>query len=256
MVRPRGRVVVLLSALAMVAPGCASGGTARHRPPATGQREDVRAVMTRSVAFFDTTTFTFVLTAGGASMTGAVDGPGSRWTFSATGSAADGTVTAEIRAIGRDVYLRGNAFPFADTGNRWLRLDRGRVSRGAPLQWDASANDPLGAARILDATQLARRTEDGFAGVFDQAEVRTGVGFAISPGATASGSRYRRQVGYQAGLDDEGRLVRLQADFPFDGDVLPVEIRYTDLGAAVAVDRPPAAQVVEATDAVYAALGG
>lgn len=168
-------------------------------------------------------------------------------------------LTMEIRTFGTEVYLKtgglsviGGIFGGAGT---WIHLDAARLKNIGGLSL-GSITDPSAAMAARDAFVTVERTGDRtFRGTLDLTKAT-----AVPGGGAAMKQAYgeaARSVPFEATLDGDQRVSSVKVSMPAGKAVaaFTIDARYSDFGASVSVERPPADQITEAPDAIYNEVG-
>jgi hypothetical protein len=263
--RLAGLGLATMTAAALAVAGCDNGGAtpAASAPApassATGSAAaaDPAAVaaLSQATAKLGTTSFKMTATSGpGFKLTGAVDpaqGVGSA-DMVATGQNAE--LTVKTLLIAQDLYVQ---IPGVTKAGTWTHLDVSRLPEGANVGLRPGQIDPVNTANLLSSsTDVRATTPNSYAGTVDLTKA---VGLAgVDQVTIDSYGTQAQRVPFTAGLDDQGRLSVLTINLPaVNGQqAQPLEVLYTDYGAPVTAPRPAAAEITEAPQSVYDALGG
>jgi hypothetical protein len=265
----RTRRLALMAALAAFAvAGCAENGAAGPgssspaSAPATASADapapapsgsaDPAAVsaLTGATTRLGTESFKMTVTAGaGFTLTALIDAPGSKGTAELKAVGTNTELTVKSLLIGEDLYAQ---IPGITKDGTWTHLDMKRLPEGANVGLRPGRIDPVDTAKLIGSTTDVRSTgASSYAGTVD---VTTATGIAGLDKVTIEGyGSAAQRIPFTAGLDDQGRLSVLTLQLPKTGTL---EALYTDYGTTVTAAQPPAAQVIEAPEDVYRALGG
>ncbi|MEU5787650.1 hypothetical protein ABZ754_07955 [Micromonospora purpureochromogenes] len=152
-------------------------------------------------------------------------------------------------AIGDDAWMKISGM--AGAPKKWLHMDATKL--GASGQMNLMPDgDPGGAKQMIKGVTEVERTGDhAFAGTLDYTKAKPD-----DKGIKALGAK-AKAVPFTAKTDDQGRLIELVVDTsvlsPAAGKL---KTTYTDFGAAVAPQKPPASQTQEAPEELIKAFGG
>lgn len=267
--RLAGAGLGLLATAAFGMAGCTEGGTGAapgaSASSASGSPEasatggttgsDAAAALAASTTDLGSTSFKITMSAGTAlSMTGAVDPPNGVGSTTLNVGAGSGTVKVQTLLVGQDLYLKLGE---ASASAKWMHVDVSRLPEGANIGIRPGQIDPANTERLLRSTTEVRQIDARtFAGTLD---LTRAVGFTGVSKITIDGyGEAAKTVPFRASLDEQGRLSSMTVDLPAAAgqQAQPLEVRYTDFGAAVTVTKPTAAEVTEAPESVYTTLGG
>jgi hypothetical protein len=248
---------------ALAVAGCADNGVAgpaasssasapvATAPSAAGSADPAAVqALADATAKLDSESFKLTVTAGaGFQLTALIDAPNGNGTAELKASGTNTELTVKSLLVGQDLYAQ---IPGITKGNSWTHLDMSRLPDGANTGLRPGRIDPVDTARLISSTTDVRSTgARSYAGTVDLTQA---TGVAGLDKVTIEGyGPAAQQVPFTAGLDEQGRLAALTLQLP-QSTVL--EALYTDYGTTVTAARPPAAQVVEAPEDVYRALGG
>lgn len=218
--------------------------------------DEASAALAASITDLGSTSYRFTLTSGSSlSVTGAMDPPNQAGSSTLQATAGGATLQVQSLMVGADLYLKlGGANANA---NKWLHVDVARLPEGANVGIRPGQIDPASTERLIRASSDVRQVDPrSFAGTLDlnRAVGAAGIGRATIDryGAAATA------VPFRAVTDEQGRLSTMTVDLPplAGQPAQPLAIRYSDFGTAVPVQKPAAAEVTEAPEAVYTTLGG
>ncbi|WP_328462003.1 hypothetical protein OHA21_34045 [Actinoplanes sp. NBC_00393] len=258
-----GLAAATTAALAMA--GCADNGVAgpgasssasastpvATAPSAAGSADPAAVqALADATAKLDSESFKLTVTAGvGFQLTALIDAPNGNGTAELKASGTNTELTVKSLLVGQDLYAQ---IPGITKGDTWTHLDMSRLPDGANTGLRPGRIDPVDTARLISSTTDVHSTgARSYAGTVDLTQA-TGVAGLDKVTIEGYGPAAQR-VPFTAGLDEQGRLSALTLQLP-QSTVL--EALYTDYGTTVTAARPPAAQVVEAPEDVYRALGG
>ncbi|MFC7527746.1 hypothetical protein [Actinoplanes sp. GCM10030250] len=217
-------------------------GSASADPAAVSALSDAAAKL-------GTDSFKMTVTAGaGFRLTTMIDAPGSKGTAELTAEGTNTKLTVKSLLIGEDLYAQ---IPGITKDNTWTHLDMTRLPEGANVGLRPGRIDPVDTGKLISSTTDVHSTGAGsYAGTVDLTKA---TGIAGLDRVTIEGyGPAAQRVPFTAGLDAQGRLSVLTLQLP---QATTLEALYTDYGTTVTAERPPAAQIVEAPEDVYRALG-
>lgn len=179
-----------------------------------------------------------------ARLDGAMDPTKKLGTFTATTKRDGGTSVIEWRILGDVVYLKSNTpSPASNKDKPWRRVrpaDAGSLAEGFD---GAKMANPL-----TQAAGVQRTSARHFTGTFTTAAVAKAL--SLPTPTSSSGATPAPTVAFTADLDDQGRLVRYHLDVPrTKGGTYPMDLTYSDFGAPVTVQAPPASQIASTSGA-------
>lgn len=263
--RLAGTGIGLVATVTFGVAGCTQGGTPGAGPsPSASSSPDVSAsagivtneaaaALAASTTDLGSTSFKITMTSGTAlSMTGLMDPPNRVGSNTLQVRAGGGTVKVQTLLVGEDLYVK------LGTGDaKWMHLDVARLPEGANVGIRPGQIDPANTERLLRATTDVRQIDArNFAGTLDLGRA---VGVTGISQVTINGyGEAARSVPFRASLDEQGRLSTMTVDLPpvAGQPAQPLEIRYSDFGTTVVVNKPAAGEVTEAPESVYRTLGG
>ena len=266
--RLTGPTLGVLAAVALAVSGCTADDTATPgvsasatgatpgTPSSSGPADPAAAAALGSAASaLGNTSFKVTMTAGpGLKVTGLMDAPGGKGTAELVATGTSTEITVKTLLVGQDLYVQ---VPGVTKAGTWTHVDVARLPEGGNVGLRPGQIDPADTARLLTSTTDVRQVDArSYEGTLDltKAAGLTGIDKVTieSYGAAA------RNVPFTAGLDEQGRLSALTIQLPpVNGQQsAPLEVLYTDYGIPVTAEVPPANQVIEAPDDLYATLGG
>jgi len=221
-----------------------SAGPGASSAPQQAPRDELAAGVRATAA----TSYSFVTKAGNVSVEGVSDGARRVGRTIGTSKAGGRTARIETVVIGTDVYFRvvGEAFAGVPAG-KFARLDASRLTSLRNLGMHSTA-DPSGLLAIVDALGTVERTAPRtFRGDHDLSKRGAAASLVKALGDQAT------RVPFEARLDERGRLSWIAWTVPAVAGSAPVrmETTFSALGGPVVVDKPPAAEVVEAPPRIY-----
>ncbi|HEU4423765.1 MAG TPA: hypothetical protein VFR67_14635 [Pilimelia sp.] len=255
----------LVAALTFALAGCTdtTGSptvTGTGTPGATGSAAAdpaAAAALAQAAAKLSESSFRLTTTSGPASsVTGVMDPPNKLGQTKLTTTVENVTVTIESIMIGEDIYLKISGLP-ENLSSKWLHVDVQRLSPDSQLGFTPGEFDPAGTERLLKtATDVRRVGEHGFVGTLDLTKA-TGVA-SLGEKVVVSLGDEATAVPFEATTDEADRLVAMKINLPAvtGQPTRTIDTRYSDFGAPVTIQKPPASETVEAPDLVYKALGG
>lgn len=250
------RPALLLAAAALsglVAAGCQATSNNGSPNANTSSASDVQAkqALTAAAAKLLTTSSKFTLSTGdapaGTNVTGALDPSAKKGNFTVAASG----VTVQFRLLPDAMYLNlGGGLPGLPAG--WLKLDANKVP--ANLKNSVLAGTITGADKMIGAIEEVRSTgTNAYAGTLDVSKAAGGLGLPQS--AINQIPEADRKVPFTATLDAQGNLSEIVTTTKSNGKETKTTIKYSDFGAPVDVQTPPAGEVTDAPDLIYTVLG-
>ncbi|HYN94997.1 MAG TPA: hypothetical protein VES42_14205 [Pilimelia sp.] len=176
-------------------------------------------------------------------VTGVADGPSKTAEFTSTITNEGRKVKVDLKVIGDDTYTRmdagGEAVPGMD-GKTWRHASRSSDPN------TAAAGDPTAYARLMETSADVQKVGDNdFKGTIDFTKAaEKGLGGIDKKQVNALGAQMKA-VPFTATVDGEGRLTRLTMTMPAMAGQppQPMDVRYSDFGVKVDVQKPPAGQI-------------
>lgn len=248
--------VAAVFAAGLLLAGCRGGTPSTHGSPTPSvsaspspdfsRTDRIAARLTAAARKLDSTRFRFE---GGSGIV-RVDGSFDTAHDEGDVSGSFGVGSGEVRVIGPALYVKGLASP-----RRWLRLDADRLAAGNALTTVVSPTAITGYLAVIgSATSTAPRR---YAGTLDVDRLTA---------LAARSDRYEALLAllggdptgatFEARTDAAGRLTELSITVPDPDSPASTTLssRYYDFGTPVSVARPPAGQVTDAPEQLYAAL--
>jgi hypothetical protein len=258
------KVAICAATAAIALTGCASTSTATPAPSTSAITPSITAAsadpaaaaaIAKAAAALGTSSYTMTVTAGtGFNLTALIDPPGGKGTAELTASGPNTEVTVKSLLIDQDLYTQ---IPGITKEGTWTHLDMSRLPQGANVGLRPGQIDPVDTAKLLSSTTDVQASGGNtYAGTVDLTKA---AGIAGLDRVTIDGyGAVAQHVPFVVALDDQGRIATLTLELPaVEGQTIaPVEARYTDYGREVAAEEPPAADIVEAPENIYQALGG
>jgi hypothetical protein len=249
----------LVALLTLTTGAGACDGYAPGDDDSAGTTRTATQILTDAAAKAKGQSYKFTL-AYGALLTGdgARSADGATGTVNLTISDQASGVTLKVGAllIGATVYLKmdfgplGSGIPGLDQlGDRWMRVDAAKVSTanlGLSTGADTSAADSI----VKGVVSAERVSDTEISGTIDLTK-------STPPGVSADDLQAlpaaNRIVPFTATLDGEGRFAKIVIRMPAVAEFPASDLMTTfaDYGTAVAITRPPAADVVPAPDMIY-----
>ncbi|WP_446212673.1 hypothetical protein [Micromonospora sp. IBSANI012] len=257
-----------LLAAALFVPGLAacksesadSDGTAAASPTPA----DPKAALLASTEEISKGNFTFTMT-GGPEVNGGgtVHTPSKSAELKVVNSAAsadDMSMTMHLVFIDTDSWVKleiggemADAIPaFKAMKGKYQHIDRTKVKGVKDLEFDFADVDPAGSDALVKAVTDVKQTGAGaYAGTLDATKL-TDSDMLDADDIKKLGEK-AGALPFTAKLDGQGRLTEFTVQMPAVGDTKAYDmtVRYADYGTATPVQKPPAKQVVEASDQVY-----
>lgn len=270
----RGVLAGAAVATVLAATGCATGGTGTPTAPA-----DPRQALLASTAAVEQGNFSFTVTGHEEKSTGSVHLPSRSAAMNATTTGTDGTAAMQFRYVEPDRYVRMKmdmaglgdlaelekdpstaalAAQFRQmremfSGKKWMHVDTSRVKNAKDLDINLDDPDITGASAMLDTAVTVQSAAPGrWTGTLDLTKVpNTKVPWSTTEAQKAGAAL--AAVPFEAGADGQGRLSTLSLRLPAVGDAPAHErvIAFSGYGAAVAQQKPPVAETIDAPESAY-----
>jgi len=199
-----------------------------------------------------TVRFTIDVALGGVAMlhgTGAID-PANNSQSSTLTATGDGSTTHEQTVtIGADLYVK------QDDRKNWWHVDAKRLAV-MPGPGGGDLRDPTALASYEQVVATAHSTGTGrYEGTLDYAKlIKEAVG---DPDAQVAKSPFSA-VPFIATVDGQGRLTSIATTMPAAAGVPAITktVRFSDFGAPVTIETPPAGQTEDAPTDLFPPIGG
>jgi len=256
-----------MAAVALAVTGCAAeNGTTpgASAPPTTAPSTSASAsaadpaaaaALASAATTLGTTSFKATMTSGpGLKLTGQMDAPNGVGTATLTATGPNTEINVKSLIVGQDLYVQVPGITKAGT---WTHVDVSRLPEGANVGLRPGQIDPANTAKLLTSTTDVRQAGSrSYQGTLDLTKAADVAG--VSKTMIDAWGDQARSVPVTAGLDEQGRLSALTIQLPAaEGQQpTPLEVLYTDYGTKVEVQKPAAAEVIEAPADLYTTLGG
>jgi hypothetical protein len=227
--------------------------SATSAPPSQATGE-AAAALTQAAAELAKSSFKSSTTwAPGSSVVGLMDPPNKIGQTTLSTTIQSSAVTIDSLMFGTDVYLKIKGLE-PTFGDKWLHVDVQRLSPDSQLGFAPGEFDPVTSERLLrTATDVHRTGDNAFAGTLDLSKA-TGV---LGDKTVVNVNGDVTKVPFEATTDGSGRLATMKVNLPStDGKpTRSIVTTYSDFGTPVNIQKPAAAEVVEAPDLLYKTLG-
>ncbi|MBL7255075.1 hypothetical protein [Paractinoplanes lichenicola] len=241
-----------------VTTGIAEGGSGAPTAPATatttapaaaaGPAAELEAAATK---LSDAPVKVDVISLAGVTISGAFDAKAQQGDMTMELGPAGGM---SMKQLGNDLYVKVTGSMAAAVegaaAKKWMHIDLSTVPESSSL--NIKNNDPKVTAKLLTSAMSVKKTGDNkFSGTVDMTKSPT---FNAQTAKGLAGKM--KAVPFTAEVDAEGRLVELTFDMEkIAAGAGEMITRYSDFGVPVAVEAPPAAQVVEMPASFKKAMG-
>ncbi|MDG4793307.1 hypothetical protein [Micromonospora sp. WMMD1082] len=252
-------------AATLLVPGvtaCNSGGdspSATAPSAESGIPADPKAALVASTKGLAEGNFTFTITADSMSGKGTFHKPSNSAQMTMTVGGEDFTMDFDLIQIQPDTWVKvdlGDLFAgipgmeaFKD---KYQHLDATKAKEAKNLDVFKEGSDPAAASEMFEGLAEVQQTGEGaYSGTFDLSAVKDSV--AADEDLLKELGDQAKAIPFTAKLDAEGRLTELVMSIPAAGEAEAQEIKitYADYGAATGVQKPPADQVIEASEQTY-----
>ncbi|MEV6812933.1 hypothetical protein [Micromonospora sp. NPDC051296] len=251
-------------AATLLVPGVAAcnSGTA-DSPSGSSSAQDVPAdpkeALLASTKGLAEGNFTFTITADSMTGKGVVHKPSDSAQMTMSMGDDEFTMDFDLIHITPDTWVKmdlGDLFagmPGADTfKDKYQHLDAAKAGDAKSLNPFSSGTDPAGAEAMFKGIAEVEKTGEGaYSGTVDLSAVTDSV--ATDEAMLKELGEKAKAIPFTAKLDAQGRVTELVMSIPAAGETKAQDIKvtYGDYGAATAVQKPPADQVVEAGEQTY-----
>jgi hypothetical protein len=253
-----------LVAATLLVPGVAACNNSGDSPsaassPESGIPADPKAALVASTKGLAEGNFTFSITADSMNGTGTFHKPSNSAQMTMTIGDEDFTMDFDLIQIQPDTWVKvdlGDLFAgvpgmeaFKD---KYQHLDAAKAKDAKTLDIFKEGTDPADAAAMFKGLTDVQKTGEGsYSGTFDLTTVKDSV--AADEDLLKGLGDKAKAIPFTARLDAEGRLTELVMSVPAAGKTKAqdIKITYGDYGAATAVQKPPADQVIEASEQTY-----
>ncbi|MEU8263524.1 hypothetical protein AB0C02_23225 [Micromonospora sp. NPDC048999] len=253
-------------AAALFVPGLAAckdeadSPTAASTSAASEKPADPKEALVASTGELQKGNFTFTIKGGEINGGGTVHLPSKSAEVKVETASDELSMTMHLVFIDDDSWVKLElAGPMADVvpgfkemKGKYQHLDRSKLKGTAKeLSFDFADVDPAGAEKMIKAIVDVKQAGEGtYEGTIDATKA-TDADLLDADTIKALGDQ-ASAVPFTAKVDAQGRLTEFAVQIPAAGGAEAQTLTVTyDYGAATAVQAPPAAQVVEASDQVY-----
>ncbi|MEU3453911.1 hypothetical protein ABZ671_09945 [Micromonospora sp. NPDC006766] len=258
-------------AAALFVPGLAAckdetgSPTAASTSAAAEKPADPKEALAASTKELQKGEFAFTIKGGEINGGGTVHLPSKSAEMKVETAADELSMTMDLVFIDGDSWVKLElAGPMADVvpgfkamKGKYQHLDRSKLKGTAKeLNFDFSDVDPAGAEKMIKAITDVKQTGEGtYEGTIDTTKA-TDADLLDADTIKALGDQ-ASAVPFTAKVDAQGRLTELAVQVPAAGGTEAQTLTVTyEYGSAAAIQAPPAAQVVEASDQVYEMFKG
>ncbi|MET8198780.1 hypothetical protein [Micromonospora taraxaci] len=238
----------------------ASGTASPSGAPAAG---DAKQALLDSTKEISNGNFRFALAGAGSTVEGQVHQPSqsAAMKIAIGGPSSDLAMKLDVIHFKPDSWVKlelsgptANSLPAIKQLNlgKYQHLDQARIKGNRNLGFDFDKVDPAGSAVLTQGITEVRSTGTGaYAGTIDV--TKAAEAGSLNAATIAALGTQAKTVPFTAKVDPQGRLSELVLQLPAAGQTAGQEIKmtYSDYGAATAVQKPPADQVVEAPAELY-----
>ncbi len=253
-------------AATLLVPGvaaCNSGTTAES--PAAGSSTapavpaDPKEALLASTKGLAEGNYTFAIAADGMTGKGVFNKPANSAQMTMNMNVENIAFDFELIQIQPDIWLKidlGELFAgvpgMEAMKDKYQHLDAAKAGQSKNLDLLKEGGDPAEAAEMFKGVTDVKQTGEGaYSGKVDLSAVKDSVA-ADEDMIKALGAQ-AKEIPFTAKLDPEGRLTELVVSVPGAGEIKAqdITITYADYGAAPAVQKPAADQVIEANEQIY-----
>jgi hypothetical protein len=254
-----------LIAATLLVPGLAACDNSNGDSPAAGSSTesgtpaDPKAALVASTKGLAEGNFTFTIAADSMTGKGTFHKPSNSAQMTMTMGDEDFTIDFDLIQIQPDTWVKvdlGDLFAgvpgMEAIKDKYQHLDAAKAKDAKNLDAFKDGADPADAAGLFEGLADVQKTGEGsYSGTFDITSVKDSVA-ADEDMLKALGDQ-AKAIPFTAELDAEGRLSELVMSVPAAGETKAQDIKvtYGDYGTATAVQKPPAGQVIEASEQTY-----
>ncbi|NLU79345.1 hypothetical protein HCA58_13330 [Micromonospora sp. HNM0581] len=254
-----------LVAATLLVPGlaaCSNSGSdtpSAASPAEAGVPADPEAALVASTKGLAEGNFTFTIVADSMTGRGTFHKPSNSAQMTMAIGDEDFTMDFDLIQIQPDTWVKVNLGDLFDgvpgmeaIKDKYQHLDATKAKEAKNLDVFKEGTDPADAAGMFEGLAEVRKTGEGaYSGTFDLTAVQDSVA-ADEDMIKALGDK-AKTIPFTAKLDAEGRLSELVMSIPAAGETKAQDIKvtYGDYGAASAVQKPTADQVIDASDQTY-----
>jgi hypothetical protein len=235
-----------------------SGGTPSPSPsPSPSPTLSATEQLNNSVKDFSTTPYKYKLNlTAGADLNGSVDPTASSLSHQAKVTVTGASITFDLVVVGGQYYAKIGGVPVPGVNtSKWLHVDPTKLKNIHTLLI-AEVKDPTGVQAIIRSVASAEQTGEGqFKGTLDLTKGGDNIPGVDPDDLKALGDK-AKSVPFEATVDKSGHLATFKMSIPAAGSspATDVTLAYSDFGTPVSVQKPAAAQTVEAPAAAYTFL--
>lgn len=170
-------------------------------------------------------------------------------------ASSDVSMSLDLVHVQPDSYvkLKVAGLPGAEKlGDKYQHLDQSRIKDAKGLDFDFSQVDPVNSDVLIKTVTDVQETGAGaYSGKLDISGATDSA--ALDDDLITALGVQAKTLPFTAKVDDQGRLTEMVISIPAAGETKAhdVKVTYSEYGTTTAVQKPPADQVVEASDDVY-----
>jgi hypothetical protein len=232
------------------------GGASASAPAPSPTPAPPKQVLQASVKPLTQTTYKYTLSSSGLTGEGSADPVGKKISLSMGGTQSGINVKMDFVLIGSDLYAKldfGGKNSMLSIPTKWMHLDQTKL-KNTNLGFDPSAGDPTETSALFDGLVDAQRVDaTHYTATFDLTKAS---GSAVDADTLKKLGDKGKSVPGTVTLDEQGRITSLTVDLSSVDPNLSIKNTFSDYGSPVSVSAPPAADTVEAPDAVYKIFSG
>ncbi|MDM4722495.1 hypothetical protein QTQ03_23960 [Micromonospora sp. WMMA1363] len=251
-------------AATLIVPGlaaCDSGSGEPGVAASSAASADLKEVLLAATKEIEKGNFAYTIAGDGLTGKGLVHKPSNSATLSVSVDDGSGnTFAMDLIHIAPDSWVRvdfgelaASVPALAQLKDKYQHLDQTKIKNSDSLGLNLDEGvDPAGADALLRAVADVRKTGEGtYTGTLDASGVTESS--ALDSDLVKALGDQAKALSFTAKLDSAGRLVELVVPVPAAGEskAHDVKITYADYGAATAAQKPPADQVIDASDQTY-----
>jgi hypothetical protein len=233
--------------------GTGTGGGGSSASPSPSPLAPKDAVLA-STKMLTQTTYKYTISSDGMSGSGAADPAAKKTQMSVKGTQDGVNLSMDIVLVGTDLWLKmdlGGLNATVGIPNKYMHLQQSKLKDQANLGLFNTKDDtdPAESAKLLKGVVDAQKVDaTHYKVTFDLTQTTSS---AVDAAVLTKLGDKAKSVPGTVTLDSQGRLSEVTVDLSAVDPQATVKVTYSDYGAPVNVNPPPAADTVEAPQAVY-----
>lgn len=253
--------LAVFASVALGTAGCSStssgnkpAGGGSSAPAASASQASATDTVLAAVKKLGDTSYKYSVTTNGLTGQGAVDPTSKKVRMTLSGKQSGVSLTMDIVLVSPDIWMKvdfggQNAVLGLPPSTKWMHIDPTKIKDASSFAFDPSQTDPTRSSGLFKGMTDAKKVDaTHYTITLDLTKTTDGV---VSSAVQTKLGDKAKAVPAQVVLDDQGRLASVTMDLSSVDADSSVSTTYSDYGAPASIDKPAAADTVEAPAAVY-----